>query len=103
MTVAPHCPGVLDATIGVGQFINGNCVSFTLTIKEQLALLPAASVAIAFTVVCPTGKKLPETGVAVAVAPQLSVAVTLKVTIAPHCPCVLFCKMGEFGQLMTGD
>lgn len=59
-----------------GQTIAGACVSFTLTVKVQVAVLPAASVAVAVTVEVPTGKKVPDAGMVVTVTPgQLSVAV----------------------------
>ena len=52
------------------ELIVGNCVSFTLTVNEQLC--PEAE--LTFTVVVPTAKKDPEAGVAVMV-PQLPVVV----------------------------
>jgi len=62
-------------------------VSTTVTVKEQVAVFPDASVAVAVTVVVPFGKVEPEGGFAVTVTPaQLSVAVTAKLTGAEHCP-----------------
>jgi len=62
-------------------------VSTTVTVKEQLAVLPEPSVAVAVTVVVPFGKVEPDGGFATTVTPgQLSLAVTLKVTTAEHCP-----------------
>ena len=59
-----------------GQVIVGACVSFTVTVKVQVAVLPTASVAVDVTVVVPTGKKLPEAGTLAIVTPgQLSLAV----------------------------
>src|SRR5437763_1062679 len=57
----------------------------TVMLKEQLAVLPSASVALTATVVVPMGNVLPEAGVLVrATAPaQLSVAVGANVTSAP--------------------
>jgi hypothetical protein len=50
-------------------------ISNTKTRKLQVAVLPAASVAVQVTVVVPTGKQEPEGGLQVTVAPeQLSVA-----------------------------
>jgi hypothetical protein len=50
--------------------------SFTVTVKEQLAVLPAPSVAVQVTVVVPFGKVEPEGGLQVTVTPgQLSVGV----------------------------
>ena len=62
-------------------------MSTTVTVKEQLAVFPDASVAVAVTVVVPFGKLEPDGGFATTVTPgQLSVAVTLKVASAEHCP-----------------
>ena len=48
----------------------------TVTVNEQVEVLPAASVALTVTVETPTGNVEPEAGVAVTVTlPQLSVAV----------------------------
>ena len=48
----------------------------TFTLKEQLAVWPAASCAVLTTVVVPKGKTLPEAGGLLALTPgQLSVAV----------------------------
>ena len=70
-----------------GQAILGGCVSTTVTVKEQLAVLPEASVAVAVTVVVPFGKVEPDGGFATTVTPgQLSLAVTLKLANAEHSP-----------------
>lgn len=46
VTVAPHWPAVLPTVMFCGQpFTTGTCVSFTVTVNEQLSALPAASVA----------------------------------------------------------
>jgi hypothetical protein len=42
-----------------GQVIVGFSVSFTVTVKEQVAVLPLASVTSKVFVVVPTGKSLP--------------------------------------------
>ena len=56
-----------------GQVIEGACVSLTVTVNEQLAVLPLASVAVQLTVVVPFGKKEPAAGVhAVPTPGQLS-------------------------------
>jgi hypothetical protein len=66
----------------VGTVITGGSVSFAaprliLTVKLPLAELPAASVAVQFTVVTPAGKNEPEGGVQTMVGvEQLSVAIT---------------------------
>ncbi len=50
--------------------------SFTVTVKEQESVFPAASVAVQLTVVGPTGKVLPDAGEQDTVTPgKLSVAV----------------------------
>ena len=103
LTIAPHWFGSLLATISVvGQLIVGACVSFILIVNEQVAVLPEASVAVTFTVVMPTGKNEPDAGLDTIVTPgQLSVAVGVKVTNAPHrlgsLPLTIFA-----GQVTTG-
>ena len=68
-----------------GQVIVGFCASTTVTVNVQLAVWPAASVAVAVTVVVPTGKKLPDAGLYPILTPgQLSLAVAAYVTTAPH-------------------
>ena len=42
--------------------ITGNWPSFTVTVNEQVDVLPAASVAVAVTVVGPKANTLPEAG-----------------------------------------
>ena len=59
-------------------------MSLTVTVNVQVEVLPAASVAVEVTVVDPTGKNDPEAGEFVTVAEQLSVAVVVKLTVAPH-------------------
>jgi hypothetical protein len=61
---------------------------FTVTVKLPLALLPAASLAVTFTVVVPTGNNEPDAGVLfVDTAPLTrSLALVLKVTVAPVGP-----------------
>ena len=59
----------------------------TVTVKAHVAVLPFASVAVLVTVVVPTGKANPLEGTLVTVAPgQLSVTVTVKVTLLLHAP-----------------
>jgi len=43
-----------------GQLMTGFSVSLTVTVNEQLDVLPAASVAVLVTVVVPFGKAEPE-------------------------------------------
>ena len=57
-------------------------MSVTITVKAQLLVLPLASVAVFVTVVVPTGNVLPLTILLTRlVTPQLSVALTKKVTL----------------------
>ena len=78
-------------------------MSFTVTVKLQLAMLPAASLTEQFTVVVPFGKVDPDAGLQTGVPTpeQLSVAVGMKFTTAEHWP-------GSFpwvmfaGHVMTG-
>jgi hypothetical protein len=60
-----------------GQVIDGACVSLTVTVNEQLAELPAASITLQLTVVVPLAKAVPEAGLHVTgpMPGQLSVAV----------------------------
>jgi hypothetical protein len=88
LTVAEHWPGSVFWLTLQGQVMVGlEVVPFTVTVKVQVAVLPAASVAVEVTVVVPTTKLLPEAGVLVTTTPgQLSVAVTEKFTVAVHLP-----------------
>ena len=62
-----------EAVTLAGQVMWGASSSLTVTVKEQLALLPAASVAVQWTVVMPSGKRLPLAGMQLMLAPaQLS-------------------------------
>ena len=76
--------------VAAGAVIVGFCVSFTVTVKLDVVVLPAASVALYVTVVVPTGKVDPLTGPAVCamlLPVQLSAAVgAVHVTTAPHTP-----------------
>ena len=66
---------VQGAVTAGGQLIIGGSVSLTVTLKEQLAVLPLASVATQFTVVLPLGKVDPLGGAQLTLAPgQLSLA-----------------------------
>jgi hypothetical protein len=68
-----------------GQTIEGGCVSLTVTVNEQEAVLFEVSVAAQFTVVMPFGNVLPEAGVHAVVTPgQLSAAESAKPTTAAH-------------------
>jgi len=77
-------------------------VSSTVTVKEQLAVLPEPSVAVAVTVVVPFGNVEPDGGLATTVTPgQLSAAATLKLTNAEHCPAAQAVLMFA-GQVILG-
>ena len=79
MTVALLEIGQVCAATAVtfaGQVIVGGCVSLTVTVKVQEAVLFELSVAVQVTVVVPLRKVEPEAGTQVAVTPgQLSVGV----------------------------
>jgi hypothetical protein len=65
----------------------GGAVSTTVTVKVQLAELPAISVAVDVTMVVPFGKVEPEGGMLVMdTTPQLSVATGTYLTTAEHAP-----------------
>jgi hypothetical protein len=84
------------------QVTAGAWQSFTVTLKLQPEVLPAASVAVQATVVVPTGKNEPDAGEQLVVTPgQLSAAVGAKVTTAPHWSGSLHCVMGA-GQVIVG-
>src|SRR3989442_9792747 len=59
VTTALHRPGAVLTVWFAGALIVGGSVSTTLTVKLQFAVFPAASVAVAVTVVVPTGKAEP--------------------------------------------
>lgn len=61
-------------------------MSVIVTLKEHVAELPAASRAVDVTVVVPIGKNEPDAGTDTTFAEQLSVALTVKFTNAPHAP-----------------
>src|SRR5258708_31082876 len=70
-----------------GHVITGTSMSFTVTLKLQLAVFPAASVAVQVSVFVPVPKLEPLAGTQATVTPgQLSVAVAAKFTTAPHWP-----------------
>ena len=72
-------------------------------VKLQLAVLPLLSVAVLVAVVVPTGKAEPLAGVLtmLVTAPQLSLAVTLKVTLLAHVPDAVLTVMLA-GQVIVG-
>ncbi len=87
LTTAEHFPRSFACVTFAGQVITGFSVSATVTVNEQVDVLPDASVAVLVTVVVPFGNVEPDAGLETTVTPgQLSVAVTLKLTTAEHFP-----------------
>ena len=72
-----------------GQVITGAWLSFTVTVKEQVAGVPHEPVAVAVTVVVPTGNTVPGFCEYV-IAGDTPVAVAAKLTVAPHVPDAVF-------------
>jgi len=83
LTVAPAAP-VASAVIGKGTVTTGAAVSWTVTLKEFMPVLPLPSLAEQVTVVVPSAKLLPEAGEQVTSTDpaQASLALALKVTVA---------------------
>src|SRR5439155_24135789 len=78
-------------------------VPTTVTVKLQLLLLPLRSRAVLVTVVVPTGKAKPLAGTLVTlVSAQLSVAVTVKVTVLVQPPGAAFTARFA-GQVICGS
>jgi hypothetical protein len=87
VTTAPHTPASLLTVIGALHVIVGACVSFTVTVNEQVAVLPDASVTTNVLVVTPIGNTEPDASPTVCVITcpgQLSVDVLVYVTTAPQ-------------------
>jgi len=85
-----------------GQLIWGGWMSSTVTVKLHVALLPLLSCAVLVTVVTPTGKANPLPGeLVMLVTVQLSLAVTVKVTLLAHTPATALTVIFP-GQLMAG-
>ena len=69
-----------------------------VTLKLHVEELPQASVAVELTVVTPRGNVLPDAGIdTIVTEEQLSIAVTVKLTILLHKPLVIFA-----GQVIDG-
>src|SRR5437773_4257295 len=62
VTLLAQVPDNTFTTRLVEQVITGDYTSTTVTVKEHVALLPCASVAVLVTVVVPTAKLLPLAG-----------------------------------------
>ena len=74
----------------------------TVTVKEQVAVNPAASVAVDVTVVVPFGNVDPDAGLLITVTPgQLSEADTAKLTAAEQAPDAVFVVIFA-GQVFVG-
>src|SRR5947207_3997775 len=85
-----------------GQVITGGYVSFTMTMKVNVLLLPPLSRAVLVTVVTPTGKAKPLGGLLVRlVTAQLSLALTVKVTLLVQTPSAAV-TVKFAGQLIAG-
>src|SRR5206468_1088010 len=103
VTLLVQVPAEALTLMLAGQVIAGASVSLTVTVKLQVALLPWPSSAPQFTVVGPRAKLLPLAGVQVTVAvPQLSVAVTTKVTLLAQVPPEVLTLILA-GQVTTGS
>jgi hypothetical protein len=101
-TIAPQVPASVFTLMFEGTLIVGSSLSLTVTSKEQVVMLPAASVAVAITVVVPVAKTEFDGIEVETVAEQLSVAVGLKATTAPQLPASVFTVMFE-GHVITGN
>jgi len=98
VTLLVHSPGGAFTVIFAGQVITGAWVSLTVTVKVHWLLLPLLSRAVLVTVVVPTGKAKPLGGtLSTFVTTQLSVAVTLNVTLLVHSP------GGVFTVILAGN
>ena len=88
-----------DGTFTTGGVVSVPC-STTVTVKLAVPGFPAASVAVQVTVVAPTEKNEPDTGVQVrSVTPMLSVAVCVKYTF---CPVEFVVELVMFVTVTTG-
>jgi hypothetical protein len=97
-----HRPGDAFTVRFAGQVICGGWVSLTVTVKLHVLELPLLSRAVLVTVVTPTGKAKPLGGLLVRlVTAQLSVALTLNVTVLVQAPGAAL-TMRLAGQLMAG-
>src|SRR5258708_7364015 len=81
----------------------GGWVSRTVTVNVQTLVLPLLSVAVLVTVVTPTGKAEPLAGTLTRLVtlPQVSLAVTTKVTLLEHWPAAALTRMLA-GQVIVG-
>src|SRR6059036_713686 len=93
--VAKQVPALALTVTSAGQLTVGGCVSRTVTVNVQVLVLPLLSLAVLVTVVTPTGKAEPLAGTLTRLVtlPQVSLAVTLKVTLLVHWPAAAFTVM----------
>jgi hypothetical protein len=102
VTTAVHTLRSVDCVMSAGQMMTGGWLSFTVTVKLQVAVAPTESVAVQTTVVAPFGKVEPEVGAHTTAKPGISsVAVTVKVTTAEHSPAPVVVVMFA-GHVITG-
>ena len=86
-TLLAQLPDAVLTAMSGGQVICGGSGSSTVTVKAQVAVLLAASVAVQLTGVGPFAKALPLGGIQrMFTAPHRSVAVTLNVTLLKQLP-----------------
>ena len=76
VTTAEHRFGSFALVIFAGQVITGGCVSFTVTVNEQLAEFDEASSTLQLIVVVPFGKVDPEAGEQVGVPAPVQLSLT---------------------------
>jgi hypothetical protein len=102
VTLLVQAPGGALTVMFAGQVITGGVVSLTVTVKVHWLLFPLRSRAMLVTVVVPSGNTEPLGGMLTKlVTAQLSVAVTLNVTLLVQRPGDVFTVMFA-GQVMTG-
>ena len=102
VTLLVHCPGAAFTVILAGHEMTGGCVSWTVTVKVHWLLLPLRSHAVLVTMVVPTGNAKPLAGTLTTfVTAQLSVAVTLKVTVLVQTPAAALTVILA-GHVITG-
>ena len=102
VTLLEHAPNAALTVRFAGQASCGGCVSLTVTEKVQVLLLPLLSWAVLVTVVVPLGKAKPLAGTLETLATaQLSLAVTIKVTLLVQAPGEVLTVRFD-GQVMVG-
>ena len=102
VTLLRHAPVAAFTVIAPGQLMAGGCVSITVTVNVHVLLLPLLSRAVLVTVVTPMGNARPLGGLLVRlVTAQLSVALTVNVTLLTHTPGAALTVIGP-GQLIAG-